>query len=172
MVEVMVSLAVTMIAMAMFSSAIISTARLGADQRMTSLAANAARSALEILRSVPHRDRFARFNADPTDDPDGAGTSPGCFFSVDGLQPIEGDADGWVGEYLFPTTEGKLREDGFDEQLGIPRDLNGDTLIDELDHAGDYAILPVAVRIQWAGITGPRSMTLYTMLVDLGNPPK
>jgi type II secretory pathway pseudopilin PulG len=171
LVEVMVSLSICMIAMAMFSSAIISTSRLGADQRMTSLAANAARSALEVLRTVTPSERFARFNADPADDPGGAGSAPGPFFAVDGLQPVAGDPDGRVGEYVFATSDGKMREDMLDDHLGLPRDLNGDTLIDELDHANDYKILPVAVRIRWAGVTGPRSVTLYTMMVDLGSAP-
>jgi hypothetical protein len=172
LVEVMVSLSICMIAMAMFSSAIISTSRLGADQRMTSLAANAGRSALEVLRTVTPSERFARFNADPADDPGGAGTAPGSFFAVDGLQPVADDPDGFVGEYVFVVTDGKLRENAVDTLLGLPRDLNGDTLIDELDHSADYKILPVAVRIRWAGVTGPRSVTLYTMMVDLGSAPK
>jgi prepilin-type N-terminal cleavage/methylation domain-containing protein len=167
LLEVMVSLSISLVAMGMFSSALVSTSRMGADKRMTALAANAARSAIEDMRAAPHAERFAQFNADPADDPEGAGTAPGRYFEVPGLDARADDPDGFVGEILIPTIEGKLREDAVDDRLGLPRDLNGDTLVDQENHAGDYVILPVTVRIEWRGVTGPRRIEMSSMLIDL-----
>jgi hypothetical protein len=51
--------------------------------------------------------------------------------------------------------------------LGMPRDLTGDILIDNFDHAADYRILPVRVRVSWTGKSGPRSIELQTLLSGL-----
>jgi len=64
-------------------------------------------------------------------------------------------------------TELLLREDVVLPKLGMPRDLNGDSMIDNVDHARDYFILPVHIRIEWIGSNGPRSFDLFTMLTNL-----
>ena len=64
-----------------------------------------------------------------------------------------------------------LREDYVDERMGMPRDLNGDSLIDELDHADDYTVLPVHVEIEWRGTFGPRRLDLYTQIALLSKEP-
>ena len=46
----------------------------------------------------------------------------------------------------------------------MPRDLNGDSLIDDLNHASDYIVLPVHVQIRWRGSFGPRKYDLYTQI--------
>jgi len=51
----------------------------------------------------------------------------------------------------------QLLENGLDRKLGMPRDLDlggppGE--FDALDHAGDYRILPVLVRVRWQGPRG------------------
>ena len=53
-----------------------------------------------------------------------------------------------------------------DASLGMPRDLNGDGVIDSEDHAGDYVLLPVKVRVNWRGITGDRSFEVCTVLLN------
>jgi hypothetical protein len=57
-----------------------------------------------------------------------------------------------------------LREDYVDPRFGMPRDLNGDSLIDDLDHATDYIVLPVHVQIRWRGSFGPRQHDVYTQI--------
>lgn len=167
LIELMVSMSISLIAMAMFSSALIATSRMGAEKRLTTIAANAARNAIESMRAQAHAERFARFNADASDDPDGAGTAPGCHFAVDGLSARPDDGDGFVGQIVMPTIGRELREDAVDERLGLPRDLDGDTLVDKLDHAADYVILPVMVQVEWQGVSGPRRLEMHSMLVDL-----
>jgi hypothetical protein len=55
-----------------------------------------------------------------------------------------------------------LREDFVSPRMGLPRDLNGDSLIDDCDHSSDYIILPVHVEVVWRGKFGPRRFDLYT----------
>ena len=62
---------------------------------------------------------------------------------------------------------GKLRESVEMEDLSMPRDLNGDLKIDDQNHAGDYIVLPVTVRVEWKGRGGDRSFEMSTMLANL-----
>ena len=82
------------------------------------------------------------------------------------VQP--GDADGMVGQIRFPTAPAgvTLRENIVDASLGMPRDLNGDGIWDDVGHSGDYIALPVTIRLDWAGVTGNRSLELDMLLVD------
>jgi prepilin-type N-terminal cleavage/methylation domain-containing protein len=168
LIEIAISIAVMTISLVMFTSVIASSARMGTEKRQASVAAHAARSRLEELRSEAFRECWARYNADAADDPGGAGTAPGRFFEVPGLEPVPDDPDGFVGEVLMPNLEGLLREDLEDDLFGMPRDLDGDSIVDQEDHAADYAILPVLVRLEWRGPLGPRRIEMYTMLVDRG----
>lgn len=64
-----------------------------------------------------------------------------------------------------PTTY-ELREDLEDASLGMPRDLNGDNVIDDKDHAHDYLILPVRVELEWESSSGVRRFSITTQLTD------
>ena len=64
----------------------------------------------------------------------------------------------------------ELREDYHDPELGLPRDLNGDSIIDAEDHAEDYILLPVLIRVEWAGRFGPRTYDTHTMLAEFRQP--
>ena len=86
-----------------------------------------------------------------------------------GLDPRPDDPDGFVGRILLPERDGALREDASDVELGLPRDLDGDTLVDDLDHRGDYRILPVKVEIAWQSPLGPRRIEMFTMLAPGGD---
>jgi hypothetical protein len=61
-----------------------------------------------------------------------------------------------------------LREDVVDAALGMPRDLSGDGVVDGLNHAGDYSILPVRVRVEWSGARGDETFELETILCRRG----
>ena len=60
----------------------------------------------------------------------------------------------------------ELAEDLVDPTRGVPRDLDGDGLIDNLDHSDDYQLLPVALILRWKGATGVRQLRVLTMLAD------
>ena len=164
LVELVVVLAIMTVAMAMFAQTMASSARLDPVAVETATAADAARTMFEKMRNHPFSERFALYNADPADDPGGANTAPGDHFNVPGLAPL--GVEGIVGAINFPAFKGQLREDVLDADLGMPRDLNGDGIIDSADHAADCLILPVKIRLEWAsktGNNGKRSFSLFTM---------
>jgi len=153
-----------------FARSIVSSMATSGTSHEAGLAREAARQQIEVLRDMDLEDIFASFNTDPGDDPDGAGTAPGRFFAVEELDLALGDADGFAGEVLLPYVDvapGVLREDLVDKRLGLPRDLNGDGAVDELDHAGDYQLLPVLVRVEWRSTAGTGRVELRTMLGNL-----
>lgn len=168
-VELSVVLVILLTAILIFSSTVSGISRQRTVNRETTLAVAAARNVLETLRAEEFAEVFALYNADPADDPGGAGIAPGPRFAVAGLEAAPDAPDGLQGEIVFPTAvdpvDGlELREDVELRVLGMPRDLSGDSIIDELDHAGDYFILPALVRIRWTGKSGLRQYEIATQL--------
>ena len=117
------------------------------------------------MRAQPFDQVYALYNADPADDPLGPGTAPGAGFAVPGLSAVPGDADGLVGLVVFPEVGGELREDSADADLGMPRDLDLDGAVDDVDHSGNYGVLPVLVRVEWRGKGPARRLDLFTTLM-------
>jgi hypothetical protein len=168
-VETAMAMAILMIGMLGFCRVLGEVAVASERQRDTEAAREAATSLLERLQEEELSSVYARFNADPADDPDGAGTAPGAGFAVLGLQPLEDDPDGLVGEIVFPTEEDDegaalLCEDLDLPALGLPRDMNADGVIDHEDRSGDYVILPVLLRVRWRSAGGPAEVELKTLL--------
>lgn len=188
-VEVIVALSVLVVAASIFCQTLLSTARVRQLNHDNALAADAARVVLERMRNEPFLEIYKAYNEGPQDDPDGNGTGPGHLFDVPGLDPLPDAPQGKVGRITFPSmavqvtqssgamgkkglggggtttvTEWHLREDVVDEALGLPRDLNGNNVIDTADHAGDYLILPVRVRIEWKNGLGARRFDIVTQL--------
>ena len=209
-------MAVTVVAVSIFSQILAGMSRMRSIMREETLAANRGRAVLEYIRNQPLHLVFDLYNDSMEDDPAGAGTAPGKHFGVDGLIPLESDQDGFVGEIIFPAefvnlasadlqdvsklTEAEveralgvdksgeseriseipeefamegiwmLREDVVLPALGMPRDLNGDNRIDDVDHRYDAIVIPVLVRIRWQGRYGERSYECGTLLTrfDLG----
>jgi type II secretory pathway pseudopilin PulG len=166
LLEVMVSATVFLLVAGAVTTSIVLSSALNTTSRETALAAHAAESIIEELKSVEFAEAFARYNANPKDDPP-LGSSPGAAFLVAGLAAPSDDADGFVGRIEFPGDGSELREDEDDAALGLPRDLNGDELEDALDHAADYRILPVRVIVAWTGQNGARTIELVTLLTEL-----
>ncbi len=165
-IELAIAIAVLVIAAGALTTSFVATTSLGRMSRAQALAADAAQSAMEAMRGENFSEIFARFNADPGDDPV-FGASPGNTFTVRGLDPQAADPDGIVGLILMPVNGLQLREDVVDAALGMPRDLNDDALIDALDHAGNYTMLPVRVRVEWTGSAGDLAIEFITVLADL-----
>jgi len=131
-------------------------------------ATQAARQILESIQAQAFAEAFRYYNGTPDDDPGGIGTAPGKNFDVPGLSARANDPDGRVGEVIFPTPPGQpgvLRETTTDAKVGMPRDLNGDGLVNPLaDYALTYTILPVRVRVQWTNAAGSGAVELRTLL--------
>ena len=188
LVEIVVALSVLVVAASIFCQTLLSTARMRHLNRENGLAADAARVVLERMRNEPFLQIYRNHNEDPKDDPGGNGTGPGCFFEVPGLEPLDG-LQARVGTISFPTktvqvqsggggkkgavsiggttvTQWHLREDVVDASLGMPRDLNGNNVIDTANHSSDYLVLPVRILIEWKSSSGARKFEIVTQLGD------
>ncbi len=168
-VELAVVTIILLVALLIFSSTMGGISRQRATNRESALAMEAARNLLETMRGDDFTQVFALYNATPADDPDGAGTAPGHRFAVTDLRATTDSPDGLQGEVFFPTFEDpvlglQLREDIENQALGLPRDLSGDSIIDDQDHSANYFILPVRVVVRWTGKTGTREYRLFSQI--------
>jgi len=164
LLEVAIGTVVLTMGISAVLSVIVKYSRMVRVNTESTIAQQAARQMLERMQETPFAQVFATYNTSTADDPGGAGTAPGRNFVVNGLQPRANDADGRVGEILFPMNGSQLREDVTDTALGMPRDLNGNGATDSLDHAADYVLLPVTITLRWRGASGNRTMTVRHLL--------
>jgi prepilin-type N-terminal cleavage/methylation domain-containing protein len=165
LVELLVVMTVLAVAVAMLTNTLAAVMRLEPASRETGQALDAARSAAEELRATPFGEIFATWDADPADDPGGPGSARGAGFAAFPLLPQAGDPDGLVGRVELPAVGGELREDVVDAELGMPRDLNLDGVIDAADHAGDYEILPFRVVLEWRNAAQARRLVTCSEVV-------
>jgi len=162
LLEIMISTVILLVVLMGFSYGLVSTTSLERVTREQGQAREAAREQVELLRAIPLEDVLERYDELPGNDPDGV-VSPGPHFDVPGLNPRPGAAA--VGTIVLPLTEeGEVREDVERPELGLPRDLTGEGELDDLDHAGDYRILPVLVRLEWRGAGGDAKLEMGTVL--------
>ncbi len=167
LVEITVTLAILAMVMLAFSQALLGSMVATRTSRETAVATEAARQMIGILQASDFDTLFAANNSVEGDDPAGLPTRLAAF-DVPGLNLRIGDLDGLCGQILLPESvaggASELREDIQDLALDMPRDLNGDGLIDAQDHAEDYAILPVVVRVDWRSASGPARVQFKTIL--------
>ncbi len=166
-IEVTLVMVVLTVAMGLFTSTVNSTSRQRAAKRQAVIASEGARRILEVMRSQNFQQIFALYNNSIVDDPGGPGTAPGPHFSVPGLTAQSGDADGFVGQVRFAWPGPAISEQAVDETLGFPRDISGNDTVDAANHATDYILLPVEVRLQWGGPAGDRSLSVFTAFSNL-----
>lgn len=168
----MAAAAVLAVALSGLAGSLVSAMALARVNRESAIARAAAQRTLEEIQGVPFAETFAVFNASTADDAGLTFPARGAGFAVAGMDAPPGDADGLCGRVMFPTVVNlfgveELREDVVDARMGMPRDLNLDGLPgDGLDHAGDYVVLPVRVRIEWRGVSGTRQLDFETVLCD------
>jgi hypothetical protein len=167
MVELMLALSIMTVCTFMLSQTIVSTIGQTPAKRERTTAIDAARNILEDMRKEPFSRIFALYNSNPADDPGGPGTAPGPNFQVPELVAQDGDPDGFVGEIILPGPGPALSEETALEDLGLPRDLNGDSIVDDQDHSGDYQVLPVMIRIDWQGRAGERTFEMHALFANL-----
>ena len=175
LLEVMIAMVVLTVAILGLVTAIITSMRLTSTNRENTLAMNAARQKIEEMQAWPggFSEIFAAYNNATGDDAGLAAAAPGGTFTVSGLRPISTDPA--VGTVLYnvdssgPGSE-SLREFSVDPtfgpMMGMPKDLSGDGVVDANDHAADYTLLPVVVRIRWDGAMGQRETFFTTQLVN------
>jgi prepilin-type N-terminal cleavage/methylation domain-containing protein len=167
LIEVVIAISVLLFGLLGFSQAVLRSVKTNDATREEALASEAARRMLETLQSQEFADVFRLYNANPNDDPGLPGSAPGANFAVAGLNALADDADGFVGEIIFPVNAGApgvLREDVVSIPLGMPRDIDGDEVLDAADHSDDYRVLPVVVRITWRGSATTERVDFRTVL--------
>lgn len=175
LMEIALAMPIIMLALGMFTQMLTAGKGMRQSSRENWLASLRAQDVLESMRNQSYQDLYALYNEDPLDDPGGPGTAPGIHFSLPDLEPQTGDADGFVGRITLPSfnagtevaPDWQLREDSNHAGLGMPRDLNGDNVIDALDHSADFTILPVEVEIRWQSRFGPRRIQVHTLFSEL-----
>lgn len=166
LIEVIMGATVLAIGVCGLAVTLVYSLTLAETNRESSEARIAAKEILERVRAVPVEEIFATFNATQADDLREEDANPGSTFLLTHTTK-DGATATCTGQVEFPTGEepGELREDSRDALLGMPRDLNGDGVIDAGNHADDYRILPIRVKVLWRGRTGPRTFELCTVLL-------
>lgn len=161
LIETLVVLGSVTITILGILTAHVTAAQLNRTNHETTLASEAIRSRMEQIAATSTDTVIATYDAATANDPLGAGTAPGSTFT---LATLGADSAGTRGTVEMPLNGGLLREDVTNTLLGMPRDLNGDGVIDALDHTADWKILPIMVRLRWKGVNGDREMRLATVL--------
>lgn len=162
LIETMIVLGTVTLTILGVITAHLTCARLGQTNHETQAAAQRVRTVMEEISSTDVVEVPALFDHVPDNDPGGAGTAPGHAFATTALSS---NSSGDRGAILLPVNNaGEVREDIVIPELGMPRDLNGDGSIDSANHAADFHVLPVLVRLRWSGISGNREMRLMTIL--------
>lgn len=181
MIEVMISMTVISIAVIGVMNSVTSSASLTEAERETSVAYRAAQRAIEQLQGAPFEDVWALYNASPNDDPPNDRTgAPGSDFDVPGLPHQAADPDRHAGHISFPINIGAgpsivlledLQQPDFDLSSDRPTRMTGEyedhanvSDVAGIDPARGYLLLPVRVEIEWAGVTGDRSIAVETIL--------
>jgi len=172
LLELTVVIAILSVALGMHASTLVSLGRQRDVARDSAEVSAAVQNLLETIRGRPFELVASLFDSDPSNDPDGPGTAPGNRFAIEGFSPLDGAADGLVGTILIPERRlddgsWQVREDLELPELGLPRDLNGDSIVDGLDHRGDLVRLPLRVRVDWRSRNGARSYSITTMLAQV-----
>lgn len=163
--EIVIAMGILAIALLGLVGGIMTAQRTNEASRELTLAMNAAREKEEEMRSRTFSEIYALYNANPADDPGGAGTAPGATFAVQGLLPVAGSTA--CGRIVFPEGSGGfLAENVVDAKLGMPRDLNGDGVVDAGNRSSDYGMLPVRIVIRWRGIYGDAEFEISTILYE------
>lgn len=165
LVEVMVAFLVLSVAVYILSSTVTASVSHSIVKAEKTLAVEAAMNTIERIRAMPQADVFGLHNGDPSDDPYGPGTGPGNTFDVEGLDCIPGRPA--VGTVLMPGSGAVLNESAVQPEFGLPRDLDGNLIIEQGDCSDRYIVLPLTIRIEWQSRLGPRSFEIATMLADL-----
>lgn len=167
LLEILIASSALLVAMLGFSQALVMATRSQTLTREKSVATEACRRQIELMRSNAFQYVFRRFNTTGADDVAGANTDPGATFAIEGLEAVDGG--GFAGEIEFPvdaTAPGELREDLNLPTMGLPRDLDMDGVIDATDHSADAVIIPVIVRARWRGAAGPAMVEIVTYIGD------
>ena len=72
----------------------------------------------------------------------------------------------FTGRVTFILNETAVSQDA--QELGFPRDLDGDGEATNKDVSGNYTLLPAKVELSWTDLNGPQTRNLYFFLAEEG----
>jgi prepilin-type N-terminal cleavage/methylation domain-containing protein len=174
LIEVMIAMVVLVLAILGLAEAMVYSTRLSQSARYQTLAMNAARQKIEEMRNCPNgfRGIFNMYGAAGANstftvsglpaDPPGAAAGQIVFNVNAANQLVESAVDSTFGALMGFTVD--YNGDGVGDL-----DLDGDGAIDAADHAGDYIVLPVLIRVTWRDAFGNRTYDYATQLVSSAN---
>ena len=149
MIEVMAAAAIMAGAILGLIASITSAGDLQRTTQENTLARAAIQQQVEEILQTAARDVIASWGP----------LSPASTFDVRGMTCVPGDPIGQVGSIQLFTNETLDRPD-----LGLPRDLNADGDMDDVDiTTAKFYACPVLVTVRWMGTTGDRTMSIPTM---------
>jgi len=170
LVEVSVAMCVMVVALSALVSSLVASSGMHRVSSETAIAQRAAVQLLEQMQGAPFAEIYRAYNATTADNAGLTIAPPGANFAVAGLDPAPGDVDGVCGEIQFPDVDVagvlQLREDAVDADLGMPRDLDLDAVVDGANHSTDYVLLPVRILVRWRGVSGVRELELESVLCE------
>jgi type II secretory pathway pseudopilin PulG len=163
-VEAVIAIAIIVAALLTMIGAVSSSMRVTrtVDEREAVIRALSAKIA--ELEGTDFDKLVACYDSDPNNDPLGPGTAAGTTFDIPNYHAPAGAPSEMAGEVVLPLLGGQLREDLEMPELGMPRDLNGDGVVDAKDHKSDYQLLPVLVKANWHGVDGDSTVTIQRLL--------
>lgn len=165
LVDLCIALVVLSASLGVLVGAIFSGMRLARTDEETAVASQVLRTALARIGTLTPREAFAVLNAEPADDLQGE--SAQSYLAVRELVLTDRQGQAVTVQVTLPVSDdqpGVLREDLELPALGMPRDLDGDGTIDGADHADDALLLPLLLRLEWEGSSGPQSLQMATVL--------
>ena len=170
LLENLMTLGIMVVTVLGMAQALLDSMTTNTMNREVAVATDGARRVISDLQGADFGSIFALYNSSQTGNTLGGQTISAGAFAIDGLTPVNGDADGMVGQILLPESTNflgtvELREDLDNARFGMPRDLDGNgTSGDALDHSGDYQVLPVVIEVDWRGPKGPAHVEFKTVL--------
>jgi Tfp pilus assembly protein PilV len=125
----------------------------------------------EELRQLGATEAFQTYNIYTSDAPLGPGTGRPSYFDVAGLQAV--NPDGHAGHISFPIYKMKGTTVVIDERqeaptaaLNMPRDLDGDKVLEAEVPADQVFMMPVKVSVEWTGVGGTQYLEAVLILVN------
>jgi type II secretory pathway pseudopilin PulG len=152
LVEIGLAMTILLVALMAMGASTLRMSSLRRQNRERAIAQNAIRALSEQIHATS--DRIRRSGGEWSEELIAALAADGTLgntFPIQSLNPQEGlPAVGSIQVVIDETlTDAEL---GF--ELGLPRDLDGDGVIDNTDVSQTARILPIVVRAQWSGVSG------------------
>lgn len=172
MIEAFLFVSILGLALLWHAASSLSGHRLISAEGSHGLALQTMRHFMERLRSDPDWETlYARLATHLDAGPPALGLAPSAYYP-DFKPPAELGSVGVLVEVPRVAAVGAdvtdpfvLREDTIAARFGLPFDLNGDGVVDDQPHDGDYRALPVIVIFNWAAPGDvPQTLKIATFL--------